>query len=230
MWKLLRMDLIFDWKTLVFTYGLWSVLWLGGPVIEPSGHLTFGLWSGWVAVACAFLPIILVGREDKFKAWALACSLPVTRDAIVASRYLGGWIVALAGVAISAAAMGALWLVGVRPLLPPTPMLPVLVLVLIGITLALMMPLTLRFGIVGIIGILVVTQLLGVAAVVASVLFRIPAVQSVESAVKGVSTAVAHMRATLGTVAFSAVLLLAVTVLNGVSFGLSAWIYRRRDF
>jgi hypothetical protein len=230
MWKLLRMDLIFDWKTLAFTYGLWSVLWLGGPVIEPSGHLTFGLWSGWVAVACAFLPIILVGREDKFKAWALACSLPVTRDAIVASRYLGGWIVALAGVAVAALAMGALSLFGVRPLLPPTPMLPVALLVVIGITLALMMPLTLRFGIVGIIAILVVTQLLGVALVVASALFRVGAVQFIESVVKGVSAGVAHMRATLGAAAFSAVLLLAVAAFNGASYTLSAWIYRRRDF
>jgi ABC-type transport system involved in multi-copper enzyme maturation permease subunit len=224
------MDLIFDWKTLALTYGLWSALWLGGPAIEPSGHLTFGVWSSWVAVACGFLPIILVGREDKFKAWALACSLPVTRDTIVASRYLGGWIVALAGVAIAALAMGALSLVGVTPLLPPTSMFPVAVLVVIGVTLALMMPLTLRFGIVGIIGILVVTQLLGVAVVVASALFRVPAVQSIESVVKGVSRAIAHMRATLGTVTFSTVLLLAVAALNGVSYGLSAWIYRRRDF
>jgi ABC-type transport system involved in multi-copper enzyme maturation permease subunit len=230
MWKLLRMDLILDWKTLAFTYGLWSLLWLGGPAIQTSGHLTFGVWSGMVSVPCAFLPIILIGREDKFKAWALACSLPVTRDAIIRSRYIGGWLVALAGVAVAVAAMGALSLAGVRPLLPPTPMLPVVVLVVIGITLALMMPMTLRFGITGMIGLLVATQLLGIVLVVASALFRMHAVQLVESAVKNTFAAGARLHATLGSVAFSAVLLAAVAALNIASYGLSAWIYRRRDF
>jgi hypothetical protein len=224
------MDLILDWRTLALTYCLWSALWLGGPAIGTGGSLTFGVWSGWVSVVCAFLPIILVGREDKFKAWALACSLPITRDAIVASRYLGGWIVALAGVALAALAMGALSLVGVRPLLPPTPMLPAVVVAVIGITLALMLPLTLRFGVTGIIAFLVVTQLVGIALVVASALFHVPAVQFVESAVKGAFAAAARLRATLGVVAFSAVLLLAVAAFNRASYSLSARIYRRRDF
>lgn len=230
MLKLLRMDLILSWRPLAFTYVLWSALWLGGPALDTSGTLTFGMWGGMVSVPCAFLPIILVGREDKFKAGALACSLPVTRDAIVRARYVGGWVVALAGVAVAAAAMGALSIVGVTPLVPPTPMLPVIVLAVIGITLALMMPLVLRFGITGMIGFLVAAQLLGVVVMLASVLFQMQAVQVVESAVKSTFAAGARLHAALGSVAFSAVLLAAVAALNIASYGLSAWIYRRRDF
>lgn len=228
--KLLRMDLILNWKPLVLTYVLWSALWLGGPAIGTSGDLTFGVWSGMVSVSCAFLPIILVGREDKFKAWALACSLPVTRDTIVRARYVGGWIVALAGVAVAVAAMGALSLAGIKPLLPPTSMLPVVVVTVSGITLALMMPLPFRFGILGLIGFLVATQLLGIIVLLASALFQMQAVQVVESAVKNAVAAGARLYDALGPVAFSAVLLAAVAALNVASYGLSAWIYRRRDF
>ena len=230
MWKLLRKDLILNWRTLGLTYCLWSALWLGGPAIDTSGSLTFGMWSGMVSVACSFLPIILIGREDKFKAWALACSLPVTRDAIVRSRYVGGWLVALSGVAVAAAAMGALSLAGVRPLLPPTPMLPVVVPTVIGIILALMLPLGLRFGITGLIGFLVATQLLGVVLLLASALFGSSAIPLIESAVKNTAGAVGTLHRTLGSVAFSVVLLATVAAFNTASCGLSAWIFRRREF
>lgn len=230
MLKLLRMDLLLNWRPLAFTYVLWSAMWLGMPAMTSDGSLTFGFWSGMVSVACAFLPIILVGREDKFKAGALACSLPVTRGVIIRSRYVGGWIVALAAVAGSAAAMGALALVGIQPVLPPTPMLPVIVLAAIGITLALMMPLVLRFGITGMIGFLVAAQLLGVVVMLASVMFQMQAVQVVESAIKNVVRAGRQLHETLGSAAFSAVLLSAVAALNVASYTLSAWLYRRRDF
>ena len=230
MLKLLRMDLILNWKALALSYALWSVLWLGGPALSGSGDMTFGGWSGMVSVACAFLPIMMIGREDKFKAWALACSLPVKRDAIVASRYVGGWLTALLGVAVAAAAMGALALFGIRPLLPPTPMLPVVVVAVIGITLALMMPLPIRYGIAGVIGFLVAAQLLGIVVLLASALFRMPAVEVVESAVKETFAAGRRLRETWGPVAFSAALLAAVAALNAASYALSARIYRRRDF
>jgi len=230
MLKLLRKDLILNWKMLAVTYGLWSLVFVVYPAVRSSGDGSYGLWSGSVAFACAFLPITMLGREDKFRAGALACSLPVTRNAIVASRYLGGWLVALTGVALAVAVMGALSLAGVRPLRPPTPMLPVAVVTVIGITTALMMPLPLRFGIAGLIGFLVIAQLVGVGLVLASALFGSSAIPVIESAVKDVISAVGLLHRTLGSATFSVVLVAAVVALNIASCCLSAWIYRTRDF
>jgi hypothetical protein len=230
MLKLLRKDLILSGRVIGWTYAFWSLLWLGGPAMSGSGHMPFGVWGGGVSVACAFLPIVMILREDKFRAGALACSLPVKRDSLVMSRYLGGWIVALAAVAVAILAMLALSLFGVRPLLPPTPMLPVTVVTVIGIALATMMPVAIRYGSTGVMGLLVALQILGVVVLMASALFDIHLVQGIESAVKAVVRGGMQLRAAIGPVAFAAVLVAAVLGLNCASFSLSSLLYRRREF
>ena len=232
MLNLLRKDLILNRWPIALTYALWSVLWLGGPVMGSIGDLPFGVWGGWVSVPCAFLPIMMVLREDKFRAGALACSLPVTRESIVVSRYVGAWIVALAAVAVAVLAMLALSLFGVRPLLPPTPMLPVTVVTAVGIALATMMPVAIRYGTLGVIGLLVGLHLFGVVVLLGGALFGVfvPGALGIESTVRSVARSGARLRTAIGPVAFSVALLAAVLALNYASFRLSSWLYRRREF
>lgn len=230
MLTLLRRDLVLNRYVVGLAYPLWSVLWLGGPAMSGGDTMPFGLWSGGVSLACAFLPVMMLVREDKFKAGALVCSLPVTRDAIVASRYLGGWLVALTGVAVAIAAMLALSLFGVRPLRPPTPMLPATVVTVVGLAIALMLPMAIRFGMVGVFGLLIGTQLLGVVVLLASAMFDARAVQGIEAAVKAIVSGSARLRDALGPAAYSAVLVTAVAVLNYASFRLSSLLYRKREF
>jgi ABC-type transport system involved in multi-copper enzyme maturation permease subunit len=230
MLTLLRRDLVLNRYVVGLAYPLWSVLWLGGPAMSGGDTMPFGLWSGGVSLACAFLPVMMLVREDKFKAGALVCSLPVTRDAIVASRYLGGWLVALTGVAVAIAAMLALSLFGVRPLRPPTPMLPATVVTVVGLAIALMLPMAIRFGMVGVFGLLIGTQLLGVVVLLASAMFDARAVQGIEAAVKAIVSGSARLRDALGPAAYSAVLVAAVAVLNYASFRLSSLLYRKREF
>jgi hypothetical protein len=230
MLRLLRKDLILNGRLVGLSYLLWSVLWLGGPAMDTGGDLTFGAWSGMVSLACAFLPVMMLVREDKFRAGALACSLPVTRGAVVASRYFGGWLVALAAVAVAILAMLALSLFGVRPLLPPTPALPVTVVTVVGIALAVMMPVAIRFGAAGVIGLLVALQVLGVVVLLTSAVLGVPAVQGIASAVRGVARRGMWLRGAIGPVAFSAVLVAALIALTYASFRLSSWLYRRREF
>jgi ABC-type transport system involved in multi-copper enzyme maturation permease subunit len=192
--------------------------------------MPFGLWSGGVSFACAFLPVMTLIREDKFKAGALVCSLPVTRDAIVASRYLGGWLLALTGVAVAIAAMLTLSLFGVNPLRPPTPMLPATVVTVVGLAIALMLPMAIRFGMVGVFAILIGTQLLGVVLLLAGAMFDARVMQGIEAAVKAIVSGSARLRDALGPAAYSAVLVAAVAVLNYASFRLSSLLYRRREF
>jgi ABC-type transport system involved in multi-copper enzyme maturation permease subunit len=173
---------------------------------------------------------MMLVREDKFKAGALVCSLPVTRDAIVASRYLGGWLVSLTGVAVAVAAMLALSLFGIHPLRPPTPMLPATVVTVVGLAIALMLPMAIRFGMVGVFAILIGTQLLGVVVLLAGAMFDARVVQGIEAAVKAIVSGSARLRDALGPAAYSAVLVAAVAVLNYASFRLSSLLYRRREF
>lgn len=230
MLTLLRRDLILNRYLVGLTYPLWSVLWLGGPSMSSGDTMPFGLWSGGVSFACAFLPVMMLIREDKFKAGALVCSLPVTRDAIVASRYLGGWLLALTGVAVAIAAMLTLSLFGVNPLRPPTPMLPATVVTVVGLAIALMLPMAIRFGMVGVFAILIGTQLLGVVVLLAGAMFDARVVQGIEAAVKAIVSGSARLRDALGPAAYSAVLVAAVAVLNYASFRLSSLLYRRREF
>jgi hypothetical protein len=230
MLTLLRRDLILNRYLVGLTYPLWSVLWLGGPAMSSGDTMPFGLWSGGVSLACAFLPVMMLVREDKFKAGALVCSLPVTRDAIVASRYLGGWLVSLTGVAVAVAAMLALSLFGIHPLRPPTPMLPATVVTVVGLAIALMLPMAIRFGMVGVFAILIGTQLLGVVVLLAGAMFDARVVQGIEAAVKAIVSGSARLRDALGPAAYSAVLVAAVAVLNYASFRLSSLLYRRREF
>jgi hypothetical protein len=222
MFKLLRKDLILNGRVIGGTYAFWSLLWLGGPAMDGSGSMPFGVWGGGVSVACAFLPIVMILRDDKFRAGALTCSLPVKRESIVLSRYLGGWLVALSAVALAMLAMTALSLFGVQPLLPPTPMLPVTVIMVIGVALALMMPVAIRYGSAGVIGLLV--------ALLASALFDVRLVQGIESAVRAIVRGGTRLHGAVGPVAFAAALVAAVLGLNYASFSLSSLLYRRREF
>jgi hypothetical protein len=230
MFRLLRRDLILNRYFVGLTYLFWSLLWLGGPAMSGGDPMPFGLWGGGVSLACAFLPVMMLIREDKFKAGALVCSLPVTRHAIVASRYLGGWILALAAVALAVAAMLALSLFGVTPLRPPTPMLPATMVTVVGLAIAVMMPMAIRFGIAGIMALMVGLQVLGVVVLLATALFDVRLIQGVESMVKALARGGTQLRAVVGPVAFAALLVAAALALNFASFRLSAWLYRRREF
>lgn len=230
MFRLLRRDLILNRYIVGPTYLLWSAMWLGGPAMSGGDTMPFGLWSGGVSFACAFLPVMMLIREDKFKAGALVCSLPVTRDAIVASRYLGGWLLATAAVALAIAAMLTLSLFGIKPLLPPTPMLPATVVTVVGLAIAVMMPMAIRFGMVGVFSLLIGAQLLGVVVLMASAVFDVRLVQGIEWAVRAIVRGSARLRDALGPAAYSAVLVGAVAVVNYASFRLSSLLYRRREF
>ena len=228
MLTLLRKDLILNGRVLGWTYGLWSVAWLGLPVLRPGGDASFNAWAGMVSVACAFLPVMMIAREDKFKAGALACSLPVRRDTIVASRYIGGWLVGLAGAAIAVVAMSILWVAGLSDLAAPTTWLPLIVIAPIGIVLAALLPFTLRFGIAGVIGFLIATQLLGIVLLLASAMFG--GVDGLGTVIRALEGAVAWALETLGPAGFSAAVVAGALAINVASYRLSAWIYRRRDF
>ena len=93
-----------------------------------------------------------------------------------------------------------------------------------------MMPFGIRFGLAGVVGLLVALQLLGVVTLLAPALFGVPWILGIESAVKGAARFLTWLHRQLGPFAFSLVLVAAVLASNFASFHLSSWLYRRRDF
>jgi hypothetical protein len=226
--RLLRKDWILNHRALLTTYALWSVLWLGFPMMRPTGNTSFNAWAVMVSLGCAFLPIIMALREDKYKGGALACSLPVTREAIVASRFVGGWLVALAGAAVAVGVMAVLSAAGRTELAAPAPGLFFGIVVTIGLVLALFLPFALRFGVTGVLVFLVAAQLAGIVTLLSAALFGLRGGPAV--AIKGAAHAASLARTTLGPVAYHAVVLVLIAALNLASCRLSARIYRSRDF
>ncbi len=230
MWMLLRREYLLNARVLWLTYGLWSLFWFGYPVLRPSENKpSFDAWAAMVALACGFLPVMLLGREDKFRAGAQVCSLPVTRDAVVASRFVGGWMLALAGVGIAVIAMAGLGLAGLQPFTPATSNLPIAVITTSGLAIAVMLPFAIRFGVAGTISLLVGLQVLGMTALLASALFGIRG-GLISTTVRAARQIHAWLDGALGPAGVALVIVLAIVALNAAAYRLAAWLYRRREY
>jgi ABC-type transport system involved in multi-copper enzyme maturation permease subunit len=174
----------------------------------------------------AFVPVMVVTREDKFKAMALGCSLPVTRETIVRARYVMAIGAGVVGVAL-AFALGAFS--PFSDLTAADLFRPGMVLRALSVTtllLALLLPFTLRFGATGLILTLVSFQVLGILAfTMATVTGSI----SDENLVDSIVGTVAGLYGSLGPAGFYMSLALFLAAVLLASYALSVWIFRRRE-
>lgn len=226
MWTLVRKDLILDRRQVALNFVLYLVM---GPVfLSLMSETPVKLIAAWAAIVGTMIPLSLLAREDKFHSARLTCSLPVTRDTVVASRFAGGWILALSGgLAIVAAIYGA-HQAGLGNPVGDWSQALLVGFVTIGLILAVLLPFTMRFGFAGLIGFLVFTQVLGIVAFLSVVL--VGGHGALGAAIGGVAGALGALQGSLGRVGYDLFLVAAVVALNVVSFLVSRWIYRRREF
>lgn len=178
------------------------------------------------SVMVSFLPVMIVTREDKARAMALACSLPVTRRTIVRARYGLALVLATGGILL---ALGlAAWLptsaMSATALFQPANLLTALSVALL--VMSLMLPLTLRFGAMGLILLLAVSQVIGI------VLFTV--VQITESTadkalVAAVVRGIGDVAARLGTPGFHLLLAALLAGLVAASYRVSVFVFERRE-
>jgi ABC-type transport system involved in multi-copper enzyme maturation permease subunit len=225
MWTLVRKDLTFNRRMLGLNYAFYLLLLPTYAAL--TGWVPPAIYAGFAAVVCSIFPLTLVAREDKFRTAALTCSLPVTRDAIVSSRYWGGGLVTLAATALILAA---------GYLVPQTGFAahgagigqPLLVaFVLAGLLQAMLLPFTIRYGLAGLIVFLVGTQLLGTVVLLAGALLGFDLLRGV---IVSVSAALHAARGYAGEGGFAAALVSAVVLFNLASRRLSRRLYRAREF
>jgi hypothetical protein len=165
--KALRKDVLLNARH------LWGVLpwfvWVAYVMSEPgAGRMT--------AVGAAFIGSLMAttlgAREDKFKAGATLASLPVRRRVFVEARYVVAYLMGVATYAVVVAMAAALpWSVQRAAELVDTRTL-LLTLTLASGAIAVLMPVVVRFGLMGVLIFLGIFQLLGIALVLAFELFR----------------------------------------------------------
>ena len=169
----------------------------------------------------------VAAREDRFHATALLASLPVPRETLVLSRYV--LAAAAGGAAFLAAAALAAMLPWSRHALGSIfdPRTVMMALVIVGSGIAVLLPMALRFGLVGVVAFFAVLQVAGVA------LFFISSMFGLRQPMRVVFGSVdAGLRALHASFAGAGASALALVVLAGAlwaSYWLSVWLTTRRD-
>lgn len=184
------------------------------------------VYAGFASFMMAFLPAVLVTREDKFGAMALGCSLPVRRKTIVQARYVLSVIMAGVGLlgAFFFGAFAPFSHFGLADLFSWKPLLTGVTGV--GLVLAIFLPFTFRFGMKGILVFLAGMQVLG------ALLFTLLQVtrSSLDRVIIGKIAGVfirAHQA--LGTTGFTLALLASVALLLALSFLVSVRVFESRE-
>jgi ABC-type transport system involved in multi-copper enzyme maturation permease subunit len=225
MLKLLRLEYLFNFRQILIVLAIFSAYfaWAVGRLDRPG--LFIVSTSLMVGLGLSFA---IVGREDKFKTAALVCSLPVRRSTVVLSKFAATWAAMLLGMGYT------LFLAAVLPF-SKVPLAGVLSLrnllvslFLMSLIFAVILPFTIRFGMVGIIILLVGSQLLGILALLLIQMFGRAGnpLRAFLRAVEGGLKFLLHHQATPGFLLALAGGIVAVNVL----VILVSWaVYARRD-
>lgn len=225
MLKILRLEFLFSRRQVLIVLVIFSAYfaYMAGRVASP--RLFIVMTSLMVGLS---MPFVILGREDKFKTAALVCSLPVRRSTVVLGKYAATWIAIGVGMgyALLFTALLPFAKVAVSEVLS---LKTVLVSVfLISLVFSVILPFTLRFGMAGVIILLVGTQLLGIIMLVLTHFARAsnnPLRVLLRAVEKGLRTLLGHEP----TAGFLLALLAAILAINAVSILVGWALYARRD-
>ncbi len=215
--NLILKDLVLHKKFLAVISLLW-IAYMGFFGSRIHSARTFFLFS---MVMSSMIPFMIFTREEKSKALAVTCSLPVSRRQIVLARYVLCWLLTLA---IEVLMTGAVLLFpGSKQessdLLKPN--MFIFALAMMTAILSILMPLLIRFGMAAIFVVLIGAQVLGI--IVLS--FRL-FLKNIFVAVKSV---VAFLSAGAGDPGRLMLFLIVICLVNLASIKCSELLFRRKD-
>ncbi len=220
--NLIRKDVILNGK--VFLSLLWLFVWIAFAAGQLNGIAMATVLGG---IAATLMTVTLGAREERFHAAAVAYSLPVTRRAVVQHRYVFGHIVGIAAFILCSV------LVTVVPWSKHTAAevfdskTVLFGLAAVSATIALGLPLVLRFGVMGLFVGLGGLQIAGLAALAAGVV--VGSAFSLRPVFRAVETVVIGMHRALGSAGYALEILAAVGVATWLSYRLSLFLVERRD-
>lgn len=189
------------------------------------------MWMVATGVFMAFQTIVPFTREEKFQSAGWTCTLPVLRREIVRARWAGAWLYVLVGIVI-AVTIGVL-LPGsqaavAQALTPDTLFLAAAV---VTVILALLLPFTIRFGLVGVMIFLVVMQIAGAAALIGAMMARgRNGGFALRTIIEGTRSGLVSLQAALTPTVFYLAVLVTLLLINWLGFRFAVALYRRREF
>jgi len=169
MLKILRLEFLFGRRQFVITLSIFSAYFAYVTAQIKSPRVFIIMTSVMIGVA---MPFLVLAREDKFKTAGLICSLPVRRSTVVLGKYAATWAAVVFGLG------WALLITAVFPFsrIPVGEVFTVksllIALFLISLIFAVILPFTIRFGLVGVIILLVGSQVLGILALLITHMLR----------------------------------------------------------
>jgi hypothetical protein len=222
--KVIRKDLLLTRKRLLLNAGLFFVFLI---VLVHAGDAPAGLFAWSAALMFSFVPVTVITQEDRCRAATVGCSLPVRRRDIVRARYLLGLGFGVAGVV--AAFLLALVLpgspYGASALFSPSTVL--IALTVLSLSLALLLPFTIRFGLIGILVALVAFQVLGLVVLFLANRFGITA--GVRTTIGAAAALVSEFHASLGDAGFFIAVLALLAALLALSAQASTILFERKE-
>jgi hypothetical protein len=226
--RLLHREWILTRRALLPIFGIYLVFqtYFVCRASSPRQYLVFA------SVYAAFMTLTLILREDKFRATAWSCSMPVFRHDLVRARYVGAWIF------VSGALVLALVLAGIVPgsavELPDVFELSTLLQACAAVTviLSLMFPFTIRFGVLGVIIFLVLFQIVGAGVLLIAVKSGGGSGASqglLSGGMEALGTRLAALRALMSPGGFNAAAVLGLILVNWLGYRLAVALFRRRE-
>ncbi len=184
------------------------------------------VYAGFSALMVAFLPAVIVTREDKFRAMVLGCSLPVKRRTIVQARFLLSLAMGLGGVLLAFLLAVVLPFARFRPeeLFAWGPLLTGVSGIIV--VLALFLPFTLRYGMKGLLIFLIAAQVLGVVLLT---LVQVTGSSADRLLLGKIIGGIGRLHAALGQGGFSLLLLAFLLAVLGLSYLISVRVFERRE-
>lgn len=189
-------------------------------------------WIVFTCVYASFLTIVPLTREDKFRAGAWARTLPVSRAELVGAHFIGSWLMVTAACLTALALAAALPGSRVDPALVLEPRALLLAASFVSVILCLLVPFTLRYGLMGVMIFLVAFQVLGVVALFVAV--ATGGMKHVEAGVRAAfalaGSGVDAARDVLPPAVFALAAVAALSALNWTGYRFALALYNRREF
>jgi len=189
----------------------------------------------WLVFTCLYamgLTIMPFAREDKFGSAAWTCTLPVTRAQIIGARFVEAWLLALAWIALSTliAALIPGSNIAVESLAEPATIL--LAVTIITVILSLLLPFTIRFGILGVLIVGVAAQILGTVVLLVLVLTggrRSAGGDPIGSAIGAIGSGITLVHGALPPVAFYLLAFATLAALHWASYRSAVVLFNRKE-
>ena len=226
--ELLLRDWILHRRVLLITYGMFGAFQIYSSISVSSPRV----WLVFASIYAGLLTVVPFAREDKFRSTAWTCTLPVTRTQIVRARLIGAWVLVLA--ALAAAAVLASIVPGsqVNAMTVLTPANLLAAGTAITLIFSLMLPFTIRFGLMGVLIFGVVAQLLGGGLLMIGMISRNRgggSGRSLFAALTPIAEFVRGAHETLPAVAFYLLALCVLAAVNWLGYRLALALFARRE-